>query len=338
MEKVSVGVIGCGSFARLMHIPNIRANAKYGIRAVMDVDEEAAKSTAGGSGADYWTTDLDRLLSDGGIDAVFVTTRHNLHARQTIRAAEAGKHVLCEKPMGMNRGECRAVADAVKANNVKYTVGYNRGLAPLVTQARDVLRELPAKKLIYHRMQSRISEDHWIHDAEIGGGRFVGEGCHIFDLLCELAQSPPVSVYASGGTFRDPNLVKTPDSGIITITFADGSVGTTLITSAGCEPFPKESTEIYCDKRVIHIRDFREMDCFGFGAEPVRVGLDAADKGHAAEIDQFADAILHDTDPPNGLAKAARAAVISYMVNESIAAGAPVAISEADYVFRGDRQ
>lgn len=333
MRAVNLGIIGCGNFPKAIHIPNIKKNPKLKIHAVMDVNESAAVDVAKDVSAKYWTTDLEKLLSDTELDAVLITTWHNLHAEQTIKAANAGKHILCEKPMGMNRKECRAIAEAVKKNNVKYTVGYNRGLAPLVTQARDLLKGLPGKKLIYHRIQCSIPLDHWLLDPKIGGGRFVGEGCHIFDLMCELVDSPPVSVYASGGIFLDPHFVKIPDSGIVTITFADGSVGTTLIASAGCDKFPKESTEIYCDSNAIHIQDFKAMDYYGWSDEPVNITLDAVDKGWITEIDQFADAILNDTESPNGLVRAARAAVISYMVNESIADGAPVAISESDYIF-----
>lgn len=333
MKSVNLGIIGCGHFLGVVHIPNLKKNPKFKIHAVMDINESAAVDVAKDVGAKYWTTDLDKLLSDSELDAVLITTRHNLHAEQTIKAANAGKHILCEKPMGMNRDECRKIAEAVKKNNVKYTVGYNRGLAPLVTQARDLLKGLTAKKLIYHRIQCSIPLDHWLLDPKAGGGRFVGEGCHIFDLMCELVFSPPVSVYASGGVFLDTQFVKIPDSGIVTITFADGSVGTTLVASAGCDKFPKESTEIYCDNRAIYIQDFKVMDYYGWDDEPVNVTLDAVDKGWMIEIDQFADAVLNDTESPNGLVRAARAAVISYMVNESIACGAPVVISESDYIF-----
>lgn len=333
MKPLNVGIIGCGNFVRGMHIPNLKKNPKYNIHAVMDIDESSARDTAEAAGAKYWTTDLDKLISDMDIDVVFITTRHGLHAEQTIRAANAGKHILCEKPMGMNADECRAVAEAVRRNKVKYTVGYNRGLAPLVTQARDLLKNFSAKRMIYHRIQAPNPADCWIHDPEMGGGRFVSEGCHIFDLLCELVQAPPVSVYASGGIFTDPELVKIPDSGIVTITFADGSVGTTLISSVGCVQFPKESTEIYCDYKAIHIKDFKEMDYYGFSDQPGNVTLDTVDKGQAIEIDQLADAIMNDTESPNGPAKAARAAIISYITNESIVTGAPVSITEADYIF-----
>ncbi len=334
MGALRVGLIGCGGFARCMHVPNLKKNPKYEIFATMDINVDSAREVAEDTGASYWTTDVNRILDDPNIDVVFITTTHDSHAALSIKAAQAGKHILCEKPMGLSRDECKAVAMAVKKSGVKYTVGYNRGMAPLITKARDLLSPLKEKKLIYHRIQAPFPETHWTHDPKIGGGRFVGEGCHIFDLLCELVQAPPVSVYASGGTFLDPQIVKIPDSGIVTITFADGSVGTTLIASAGCPTFPKESTEIYCANKSIYISDFKEMEYHGFdGQERNRFEMGSTDKGQIAEIDQLAGAILKNTEAPNGLVKAARAAVISYMVGESLSSGLPVAISTLDYTF-----
>ena len=146
--------------------------------------------------------------------------------------------------------------------------------------------------------------------------------------------APPVTVYAAGGTFLDPDTVKIPDSASVTITFADGSVATTLIASAGCPAFPKESTEIYCDNKAISITEFREMEYYGFeNQDKVRVELSAMDKGQILEVDLLADAILNNTQAPNGLVKAARSALISYKVNESIATGKPVPITESEYTF-----
>lgn len=334
MKELKVGLIGCGGFAKGMHIPILKKNPKYRIYAAMDINEKAAGEAAADTGAAYWTTDVDKLLADREVDVVFITTLHDSHAGLSIKAANAGKHILCEKPMGLNRTECMAVTEAVRKNNVKYTIGYNRGMAPMVTKARDLLKDCPQKKMLYHRMQAHYPENHWTHLPEIGGGRFVGEGCHNFDMMCEIINRPPVAVYASGGTYLNPEIVKIPDSAVITVTFADGSVGTTLINSAGCPDFPKEAIEIYCNNKAIYINDFTKMEYYGLeGHKKTVLEFDSVDKGHAVEIDELADAILNDTKSPNGLIKAARAAVLSYMVNESVKTGKPVEITEKDYIW-----
>jgi len=334
MNRLRTALIGCGAFARGMHIPNLKQNSKYEIVAAMDVVGKAAEEVAAETGATYWTTEVDRVCNDPAVDVVIISTRHDSHASLSIRAARAGKHVLCEKPMGLSVDECRHVALAVKESGVKYCVGYNRGMAPLICKARDVMAGLTRRKLIYHRIQAPFPEDLWTHDPKVGGGRFVGEGCHIFDLLCELVPAAPVMVYAAGGTFLNPDKVKIPDSGIVTITFADGSVGAMLMASEGCASFPKESTEIYCEGKAIWINDFRDMEVRGFGdARDGQSSLEKGDKGQVTEIDQLADAILEGKPCPNDIVKAARAAIISYKVHESIATGAPVSIQEGDFQF-----
>lgn len=333
-NQVTLGLIGCGEFAKLMHVPILKKNDKYIIYGVADVFETAAKEMKDLTGAAYAVTDVDKLLKDPEIDAVLITTRHDSHAQLCVKAANAGKHILCEKPMGLSLEECRMVTDAVKAAGVQYTVGYNRGLAPMITRARKMLDSTKGKKMIYHRIQAPFPENSWTHDPKVGGGRFVGEGCHIFDLLCELINSPPVSVYASGGTFLDEEKVHIPDSAAITITFADGSVGTTIINSAGCPDFPKEATEIYCDNKAIFINDFKHMESYGFeGQKRLTMDFDQTDKGHQIELNLFADGVLRGTEVPNGLKKAARAAAISYLINESIEKKAVIKINEEDYTF-----
>ncbi|MFO7612528.1 MAG: Gfo/Idh/MocA family oxidoreductase [Clostridia bacterium] len=326
-KKVVAGFIGCGGFALNMHMPILMASEKYEIRGVMDIDEKAAMTAAEKCGAAYFTTDERRILDDEAIDLVFITTRHDSHARLSVMAADAGKNIMCEKPMGLNYEECRQVIDAVKRNKVKYTIGYNRGLAPMVARARQLLDTLDGKIMAYHRIQAPFPESHWTHIPEIGGGRFVGEGCHIFDLFCRLVDSEPVSVYAAGGIFLDPGIVKIPDSANVTITFADGSVCTTLIASAGCSLFEKEFTEIYCNNKAIVINGFREMSYYGFeGHDEIRLVYDKVDKGQMAELDGLADAILNDTESPNGIGIALKGALISYKVIESLKTGKPVGI------------
>jgi len=332
-DRVRVGLIGCGGFMLHVHLPNLLTNPRFDVVAVCDVDASAAERAREASGARYAATDSQRLLDDPDIDAVVIGTRHDSHASLSIRAARAGKHILCEKPMGLNEAQCREVAAAVRQAGVVYSVGYNRGMSPLVLKARELLgARCGQKRLIYHRIQAPFPASHWTHDPAVGGGRFVGEGCHIFDLLCELVDAPPITVYAAGGIFLDPDVVSIPDSGIVTLTFADGSVGTTLIASDGCGRFPKESTEIYCGGTAIHIDDFCRLDYRGIvEREDEHMELPAQDKGHRLELDLFGRAVLAGADAPNDVSKALRAALISFRVLDSIASGQPVSISASEY-------
>ena len=117
-DQINVAAIGCGLFAKFMHLPNMEENSKYKLYAACDIVEEAAKEMAEKYKMAYATTDYDKVLQDKEVDLVLITTRHNLHAEQTIKAAKAGKHILCEKPMALNLDDCHQIMKEVKKSGV----------------------------------------------------------------------------------------------------------------------------------------------------------------------------------------------------------------------------
>ncbi|MFA5857505.1 MAG: Gfo/Idh/MocA family oxidoreductase [Elusimicrobiota bacterium] len=334
MSLLKIGMIGCGGFAKTIYSPIIKnAPQLFKVIATCDVVQPAADNLKNITGAEYATTDAEKVLDDKNIDAVFITTRHDTHADLSVKAAEAGKHVVCEKPMALNYADCLRIAEAVKKSGIKYTVGYNRGLAPLVRKAKEMLSTENSKRIIYHRLQNTTKPNHWLHDKTFGGGRIIGEGVHILDLLCELINAEPITIYAAGGVFITDEKVEVPDTASVTLTFADGSVGTTLITSRGNDKMPKEVTEIYSNRKAVYINDFTELNAYGFATETITEKLAKGDKGWEYELHAFADAVLNKKEPPNGVNKAIRGALLSYRANESIAIGKPVAIHAEEYTI-----
>ncbi len=331
MKKVGLGIIGCGNFARFQ-MNNIVADGGYDVRIASDVVGEKQEKFKQDFNIPQAVTDYRIVLDQHDVDAVLITTEHDSHAELCVAAANAGKHILCEKPMALNLEQVKMIAEAVRRNKVKYTVGYNRAISPIVSEALEKISPLNGKTMIYHRIQALFSAEHWTHIPEVGGGRFVGEGCHIFDLFCRMIDSEPVCVYASGGTFLDESKVKIPDSAVVTLTFADGSVATTLIHSNGCGAFPKEMTEIYRDGKVVQIVDFSAISFYGFeSGRTVTEKLAVQDKGHKREVELFRQAILEDKPAPNGIQVAAKAALISYLVVDSIRTGQPMRINATDW-------
>lgn len=329
-KKIKVAIVGCGSFAKDVHLPNIAANSKYQLYAACDVREEAAKETAEKYQMAYASANYKKILEDKQVDLIVITTRHDLHARQSIQAAQAKKHILCEKPMALNIGDCYKVMKAVRDNGVKYTVGYNRSLAPLVSRASEILSEQDKPRVIYHRMANFMS-DHWLLDEKIGGGRVVGEGCHLLDLFCILAGSEPERIYAEGGVFVQDKAGAVPDTQVATIYFRNHSLATMLLSTVGNTAAPKESTEIFCGQTTIFIDDFKEMKTWE-GETPLQtVSLPSQDKGQVLEIDLLAEAILNDILPPNDPEKACRAALLSFKVLEAIKTHQVQFIEESQY-------
>ncbi|NOX96516.1 MAG: Gfo/Idh/MocA family oxidoreductase [Nitrospirae bacterium] len=332
-KKIKVAIVGCGDFARGVHLPNIATNSKYQLYAACDIVEERAKEVAEKYQMAYATDDYQKVLKDSQVDLVVITTRHDLHAQQTIQAAQAKKHILCEKPMALNLNDCYEVMRAVRDNGVKYTIGYNRALAPLVRKAKGILQDKNKPVVIYHRMANFIPPDHWLLDEKTGGGRVVGEGCHVLDLFCALTDSEPVRLYAEGGVFTQDKADAVADTQVVTLSFQNNSLATMLLSSVGNSGAPKESTEIFSDRTTIFIDDFKEMRVWD-GDLPVQtVSLPSQDKGHALEIDLLADAILNDTPPPNGPENACRAALLSFKVLEAIKTHQVQAVEKAQYTI-----
>lgn len=331
-DRINVSVIGCGLFASFMHLPNIAANDKFKLHSACDLEQEKARAQAEKYDMAYFTADYKKVLQDPDVDLVVITTRHDGHARLAIESAKAGKHILCEKPMALNIEDCRAVMRAVKENGVKYTVGYNRGLAPCISYARKIVKEKNQPAVVYHRMSNFI-KDHWLMEGEIGGGRVVGEGCHVLDLLCVITGSEPVRVYAEGGVFSGDDPEAVPDTQVVTIGFDDGSIASMVLSSVGNIFAPKESTEIFCGQTTIFISDFVETKIRDSDATLHTITAPEQDKGQTIEIDLLADAIINDTEPPNGPENACRAALMSYKVLEAIKTGKVQHLKKSEYAL-----
>src|SRR5258705_5743878 len=138
MTKVRWGLIGCGDIAQKRVAPALRDSASSEFVAVSRAKSDLSESFANQFGAKRWFADWRDLLRDNASDAVYVATPVHLHAAQTVAAAEAGKHVLCEKPMALNVAECDQMIAACRANNVKLGVAYYRHFYPVIARIRDV--------------------------------------------------------------------------------------------------------------------------------------------------------------------------------------------------------
>src|SRR2546421_2382921 len=140
MNKLSWGLIGCGDIARKRGAPALRDSADCDLVAVSRGRVELAETFAREFGVRKWYSAWQELLLDQEIDAVYIATPVNLHVSQTIAAAEAGKHVLCEKPMAMNVSECDRMIAAARANKVKLGVAYYRHFYPVIERVKEIIQ------------------------------------------------------------------------------------------------------------------------------------------------------------------------------------------------------
>ncbi|RLT53233.1 MAG: hypothetical protein DWI68_00870 [Chloroflexi bacterium] len=282
--QVGLVLVGSGQFARLMHVPNLKAlQSEVMVRGVVSATGGSARQAAQALHAGSATTDFAAALALPGVDAVLIATRHNLHAAQSIQALRAGKHVFVEKPLGLDAGECRAVLVEAESAALLCAVGFNRRFSALAIALKQSLdKTVGPKQLSYRVNAGALPADHWLLNPAIGGGRLVGEGCHFFDLLYWLCGSEPVSVAAQ-------SVGATADDVACTLTFSDGSVATFVYSALGDARAGKERIEVMAGGGLAILEDFKSLVLSGMPGRSRR--LRVADKGHRALLRHFLDAV-----------------------------------------------
>ena len=282
--QVGLVLVGSGQFARLMHVPNLKAlQSEVMVRGVVSATGGSARQAAQALHAGSATTDFAAALALPGVDAVLIATRHNLHAAQSIQALRAGKHVFVEKPLGLDAGECRAVLVEAESAALLCAVGFNRRFSALAIALKQSLdKTIGPKQLSYRVNAGALPADHWLLNPAIGGGRLVGEGCHFFDLLYWLCGSEPVSVAAQA-------VGATADDVACTLKFLDGSVATFVYSALGDARAGKERIEVMAGGGLAILEDFKSLVLSGMPGRSRR--LRVADKGHRALLRHFLDAV-----------------------------------------------
>ena len=295
---IGVGVLGAGSFARTTMIPAIRRVSSLEPRVVCSAGGLSAATTGGKHGFAAVTTDEAAVLADPSVQAVFVFTRHNQHARQVVAGLRAGKHVFVEKPLVLTVEELAAVEEALaSAPDCLLTVGFNRRFSPTAARVKAFFADCPAPLTASIRFNAgAIPPEHWTQNAEEGGGRIIGEACHGIDLATFLVGAPPVRVFAESiGGSAAPAVAD--DQCFITLRHANGSVSSVAYLAGGDRAFEKERVEVVGGGRVAVIEDYRTVVTVA-GGRTQRKKAWPQDKGHQAEIMAFARAIASGGPAP----------------------------------------
>jgi predicted dehydrogenase len=237
--KINVAVVGAGGFAKGVHLPNLKKLSDYyHLRAIVSGTGSNAKATAEQFEADYVTTDFAEVLEDETVDMVMICTRHNLHAPMAIRAAQAGKAIFLEKPMALNQVELDDLVAVLEETQVPFMVGFNRRFSPAARRAKEILEGHQSPLMILYRVNAGyLPPDHWTQTEE-GGGRIIGEACHMLDLFQYLVS--PAKMVEVTSTAIDSSQVEhvlPSDNVAATVRYDDGSVAMLLYTALGAKDF-----------------------------------------------------------------------------------------------------
>lgn len=286
--RLGLGIIGAGSFTKAMHAPILKALAnEIDVRMVVSRQGHKAKEAAETLGAAQASTDISALLADEQVQAVFIATRHNLHADLALKCLRAGKHVFLEKPTALNADELRTLRGFYAENPSAPTLftGFNRRYSAAAVAAKEYFRERRSPMVVQYTMNAGyLPTEHWVHGPE-GGGRNIGEACHAYDFFLHVtgAESlPSVAALAMNGS-GTPFLKN--DNFSATFRFTDGSIANLVYTAAGNPGLPKEDVKIFCENRIFRIADFKAHQAISEkGAQPES---HSKSKGHEEEWKEF---------------------------------------------------
>ncbi|MCR6098025.1 Gfo/Idh/MocA family oxidoreductase [Salipaludibacillus agaradhaerens] len=262
MRQLKIGVIGCGSIAKHRHLIEYAQNEQVEIVAVCDIVKERAAEFAALYEAKVYTKYED-LIANKEIDAVSVCTPNYLHAPMSIAALNAGKHVLCEKPMATSKAEAEDMIEAAKASGKKLMIAHNQRFVPAHLKARQLIEDGELGKIYSFRTAfghggpegwSADGADSWFFRKEKAFIGALGDlGVHKTDLLRFLLDEEFVEV----GAFVETSSKKkadVDDTAVCVLKSQSGIIGT-LAASWSYVSQEDNATVIYGEKGIMRLLD-----------------------------------------------------------------------------------
>ncbi len=302
------GILGAGKIAESQMAPAIAGAPGHKLAAVSRRELDAAQRFAERHGARRAYDSVEALLDDDQVNAVYVATPPHLHARQTVLAAQAGKHVLCEKPMALTTGEARAMVEACRASGVVLTICHYQRFNARHQRIKRLVEEGAIGQVTAARINfsDRFPPQPgvWHHNPEIsGGGPVMDLGIHCIDLLRYLC-GPAESVAALMDTLVDDSPVD--DTATLLLRLASGAqaVITSHWTTANHAPERTNGLEIWGTEGSIVAAPISAKDSAGTLRVLTAEGIQdyAVEPGgprpHVALLEAFGEAVAGDGPNP----------------------------------------
>ncbi len=315
-NKINVALIGAGEFVKGVHLVNLKKLANlYNIYAIITRKGNNAKILAKQYGASYASTDYKEMLKDKNVDMVVISTRHNLHAQIAMEAAKTDKAVFVEKPMALNQEELKKLCQILEETKVPFMVGFNRRFSSYAGKIKEIIKNRVNPMIINYRMNAGyIPKEHWVH-LEEGGGRNIGEACHIYDLFNFFTESEVKEVSAFSINSKTEQYCNN-DNFNASIKYKDGSVCNLIYTALGTKKISKEQMDIYVDGKIICLDDYKKIEIYGMKTNKTKTNI--SQKGHYEELMEFAKSIKESNGYPIPLWQLIQATEISFEVEEKI--------------------
>ena len=336
MDKLGVGIIGCGWVAG-EYIKAFQSDQRSEVRALVSRSVASAERYRSKFNLKCSVrTDASAMLRQDDVHIVVVSTPHDVHTEYVVAAAEAGKHIVVEKPPAITVEDMRKQLNAVRKNKVKTIVGFVLHWNPLLMNIDRLIEQRAFGDIFMvevdymHRIWMTTQEK-WLASSRQSGTAILTGGCHAVDALRWLARSEAQEV--SAYQVKTANPIEYPGTISVNVKFEDGKIGRTATTFDVQMPYrfnigvygtegTVRNDEVFVPKLFPGQNDFMKMPC---------VLPDSGDVAHhpfMGEVSHFLDCIVEDRRPFPDLDDAAKTQAICFAADLSAESGRPVKISE----------
>jgi predicted dehydrogenase len=345
MSELKIGIVGLGwvAGAHIETFKNVKGARVVGVSSRRTLDPAQLEAQYGIPLQTYPT--YEAMLADPAIDAIDICTPHPFHADQAVAAANAGKHLMIEKPIALSWNDALRVRDAIKANGVKAMVCLEVRYSAQFTLARSVVQGLLgdihyAEVDYYHGIGPWYGQYPWNIKKDMGGSSLLTAGVHALDILLMVMKSPVVEVTALGTTSKSEYFTpyEYPTSTVTLLKFENGAIGKCASITDCLQPYYFHShlvgshgslldTKLHTTKLPGMIK----TEWSSLATHPIDSG-DVNDHPYLPQFQSFVDSTAAGTDMPlTDFATALESHRVAYAADLSVELGRPVKLSELPY-------
>lgn len=331
-RSIRYAVVGLGHIAQFAVLPSFRHARRNSSLVTVVSSDEAKRRAIGrryGLAHTYTYDEYDRLLSSGTIDAVYIALPNHLHRSYVERALQAGIHVLCEKPLGLNTVDCRAMIRTAERSRSKLMVAYrlhfdeaNLRMIELVHSGR-----LGDVRIIHSLFTQQVKPGDTRLKADIGGGPLLDIGIYCINAARYLFRAEPVEVFAMASRSKDPRFREVPEMHAVTMRFPEERLATFVASFGAADRAEYDMVGTKGSARLESAYEYsRDMQASVTIGERTRTIRYAKRDQFGPQLLYFSDCILHRRVPePSGM-EGMRDVDIIEAINRSAHSGRKVAI------------
>ncbi len=321
--SLKAGLIGCGWMGDI-HADCLNKTEDMRITAFCDFNADNAKKMCEKYNGDYYTQDVERLLKDDELEAIYVCTYHDTHKDLAIKCAEYKKNVFMEKPLALKLDEIYEIGNAVDKSGILFMVGLKSRFYPSIKKAKTFITN--PTLTIGQLIDVKWPDESWANDSKKGGGNVLSQGCHMVDLVCYFNGSEPESIFAYGGNYNHPKL-DLIDNITATVKFKNNSIASIIIGDSGINPLvSKFSLQLFDDNKSVHLYNRMKCALFNEGTTQ-KLHEDEEELAFIEENKYFAQCIKNKVRPDITWKDGLRATLLVLKAFESIRTGKPQEIN-----------